>query len=61
MTKAKTVLKLEDNIHNEHQTIPQTSTEYSQGTNVLVAKKMHGMRWDERIIQLICLLINVFN
>ena len=34
LTKTKTVLKLEDNAHNEHQHIPQTSTEYSQGTSV---------------------------
>ena len=27
------MLKLEDNAHNEHQNIPQTSTEYSQGTS----------------------------
>ena len=29
----KTVLMLEDNTHKEHQPIPQTSTEYSQGTS----------------------------
>ena len=33
LTKTKTVLKLEDNDHNEHQHIPKTSTEYSQGTS----------------------------
>ena len=31
LTKTKTVLKLEDNTHKEHQPIPQTSMEYTQG------------------------------
>ena len=29
----ETAIKLEDNTHKEHQPIPQTSTEYSQGTS----------------------------
>ena len=33
MTLTKTVLKLGDNAHTEHQNIPKTSTEYSQGTS----------------------------
>ena len=33
LTVTKTVFNLEDNAHDEHQNIPQTSTEYSQGTS----------------------------
>ena len=33
LNKTKTVLKLEDNAHNEHQHIQETCTEYSQGTS----------------------------
>ena len=34
LTKTKTVLKLEDNAHNKHPNIPQTSRGYSLGTSV---------------------------